>query len=66
MTRRNWLRADSTPAAAHRNAMVPSRQRYTLAAWSRTISIMLSTGLVENTVRSSDPVTPSRVTLRVS
>ena len=46
--------------------MSPSFQRCTLRAWSRTISIMDSTGLVEATVRSSAPVTPRRVTVNIS
>src|SRR5659263_527574 len=54
------------PAAAQRSRMSPSFQRCTLRAWSRTISIMDSTGLVEATVRSSAPVTPRRVTVNIS
>src|SRR5664280_1989031 len=52
--------------AGRRSRMSPSFQRCTLRAWSRTISIMDSTGLVEATVRSSAPVTPRRVTVNIS
>ena len=41
------------PAAAQRSRMSPSFQHFTLRAWSRTISIMDSTGLVEATTSDS-------------
>jgi hypothetical protein len=46
--------------------MSPSRQRFTLRACARTISIIDATGFVLITVLSSDPVTPRRVTVSVS
>src|SRR6266511_3025775 len=54
------------PAAAQRSRMSPSRQRLTLRAWLRMISIIDSTGFVEATVLSSAPVTRSRVTVNMS
>ncbi len=54
------------PAAAQRSLMSPGCQRFTLRAWSRTISIMDSIGLVPITVFNNEPVTPSRVTVSVS
>ena len=47
------------PAAAQRSLMSPGCQRFTLRDWSRTISIMDSTGLVPITVFNNEPVTPS-------
>ncbi len=46
------------PAAAQRRPMSPGCQRFTLRACQRTISIIDSTALVENTVfnnRTGDP-----------
>ena len=54
------------PAAAQRNTISPSRQRFTVDACSRTISIIDSIGFVENTVFNNGPRTPSLVTVSVS
>lgn len=51
LTRRNWRRAWVMPAAHQRRAMSWSRQRLTLRAWSRPISIMDSIAFVERIVR---------------
>jgi hypothetical protein len=54
------------PAAHQRNAICPSRQRFTLVEWSRQISIIDSMALVERSVRANVGATPRRVTVRVS
>jgi len=59
--RRNPRWASAIPAAVQRRRMSPVRQRLTLRWVVRTPSNMLSIGFVEQSVRRSVPVTPSRV-----
>jgi hypothetical protein len=54
------------PAAHHLSAICPSRQRLTLVEWSRQISIIDSTALVDRNVRAKVGGTPRRVIVSVS
>src|SRR6266851_8074630 len=63
---RNWRSASSMPAAVQRSAISPEDQRLTLRWVRRTISIIDSHGLVLSSVRLSEPVTPSQVSVSVS
>jgi hypothetical protein len=45
------LDASTIPAAHHRSAIWPSRQRFTLVEWSRHISIIDSMAFVERSVQ---------------
>ena len=54
------------PAAHQRSTIWPSRQRLTLVAWSRQISIIDSMALVDRRVRARVGGTPSRLTVSVS
>jgi len=64
--RRNCCSAWSIPAAVHRLRMSPSRQRLTLRWVGRTISIIDSMGLVEESVLARLPVIARRVSVSVS
>jgi hypothetical protein len=54
------------PAAVQRRHMSPDCQRFTLREVRRTVSIIDSHGFVDCSVRLSDPLIPSRVTVSVS
>ena len=54
------------PAAHQRNAICPSRQRFTFELWSRQISIIDSMAFVDRSVRARVGGTPNRVTVSVS
>jgi hypothetical protein len=54
------------PAAIQRSTICPSRQRLTLAAWSRQISIIDSIELVLRNVRARVGGTPRRPMVKVS
>src|SRR3954451_896086 len=63
---RNCRSASSMPAAVQRSAISPDDHRFTLRWVRRTISIIDSQGLVLSSVRLSEPLTPSRVSVSVS
>ena len=54
------------PAAVQRSAISPEDQRLTLRWVRRTISSIDSQGLVDSSVRFSEPLMPSRVRVSVS